>query len=383
MFAWWGTVIRRMRWFVLVAALGFAAFAGVWGTGVFDSMVGESSLDDPGSESELIGPRVAQEVGRQNVDLIALYSSDDLTVTDPRFRDAVVSVTTRTRANPFVEQVTSYYETQAPELVSTDQHATYVAIRLAAGTDDDDTEDLRESLAAEGLTTQVGGPDAIDLDISGQVADDIVRAELIAMPILLVLLVIIFGSLVAASTPLLIGSLAVLGAFTMVRVLTLVIDVSIFAINIITILGLGLAIDYSLFMVSRFREELNRGRQVPDAVARTMATAGRTVAVSGIVVMLALCGLLIFPQLLLRSMGLGGAAAVLVAMAASLTVLPALLAVLGHRIDALRLPWARSTNAWPCRSASCTMVDSAGAKHASASSSLSALRYISPSARST
>jgi RND superfamily putative drug exporter len=341
MFAWWGRALSRLRWLVLVATVGFVAFAGVWGTGVFDSLDDGGSLDDPASESQRIGPRITEELGRQHVDLIVLYSSSELTVADPAFRDAVADATARIKANPAVEMVTSYYETQAPELVSTDQHATYVPIRFVAAAGDEETEEVSDLVDAEGLTTQIGGQEAVDLDVDSRVGEDIARAEMIAMPILLVLLVLIFGSVVAASTPLLIGILAILGAFTVVRVITLFSEVSVFAINIITLLGLGLAVDYALFIVSRFREELDRGRAVPDAVSRTMATAGRTVAVSGVIVTLALSGLLIFPQLLLRSMGFGGAAAVLVAMTTSLTVLPALLAVLGRRIDALRLPWAR------------------------------------------
>ena len=187
----------------------------------------------------------------------------------------------------------------------------------------------------------MGGQTAVDLDIEGQIPSDIARAEMIAMPILLLLLLIVFGSVVAALMPVLVGAVAVLGAFALVRVITMFTDVSIFSINIITILGLGLAVDYGLFIVSRFRDELDADARVEQALARTMATAGRTVVVSGVLVMLALASLLIFPQVLLRSMGLGGAAAVLVAMVASLTVLPALLAVLGHRVNALRLPWAR------------------------------------------
>jgi trehalose monomycolate/heme transporter len=339
MFAWWGAAMSRLRWLVLVAAVGFAAFAGIWGTSVFDRFADDASLNDPASESQRINQRIRNELGRQDISLIALYSSSSSTVTDPRFRDAVMDATARLRSNPDVEQVTSYYETEAPALVSSDKHATYLAIRLVPGTDE--VESVRNDIAANGLRTQIGGQRAIDDDIDGLVAHDIVTAELIAMPILLVLLVIIFGTLVAAMTPLLVGGLAILGAFAVVRVITMFTEVSIFSINIITILGLGLAVDYALFMVSRFREELDRGQAVPDAVSRTMATAGRTVAVSGLIVMLALSGLLIFPQLLLRSMGLGGSAAVLVAMTISLTVLPALLAVLGHRIDAIRLPWAR------------------------------------------
>jgi len=145
--------------------------------------------------------------------------------------------------------------------------------------------------------------------------------------------------------PLVVGGLAILGAFTALRLITLVTDVSVFAINIVTMLGLGLAIDYALFIVSRFREELAAqpaGRQgVEDALVRTVATAGRTVAFSGVTVAISLAGLLLFPQMFLRSMAFGGIAAVLVAMAAALTVLPALLAVLGPRINAGSVPWLR------------------------------------------
>jgi RND superfamily putative drug exporter len=191
------------------------------------------------------------------------------------------------------------------------------------------------------VKTLIGGTRAVDLAINGRVPADIGKAEGIGTPILLILLLVVFGSLVAASMPVLIGGFAVLGAFTLVRVITMFTQVSMFSLNIITILGMGLAVDYGLFMVSRFREELDRGRPVPEAVSRTVATAGRTVAVSGLLVALALSSLLIYPQVLLHSMGLGGAAAVLVAMLASLTVLPALLAVLGKRVDAGRLPWSR------------------------------------------
>ncbi|HEY7593367.1 MAG TPA: MMPL family transporter [Actinophytocola sp.] len=341
MFSWWGMAMSRLRWLVVLATIGFVAFAGVWGTGVFDRLADDASLSDPSSESAQISDRVTKELGAQKTHFVALYSSDYLTVSDPAFAAEIAAVTKRVRGFAAVKQVTSFYETKAPQLVSRDKHATYLPIRFATGTDDATVAQVRDALAVDTLKLQVGGPLAIDEDISGQVEHDIVRAELIAMPILLVLLVLIFGSLVAACMPLVLGVLAILGAFTAVRGITMLTDVSVFSINIITILGLGLAVDYALFMVTRFREELDRGRPVRAAVSRTMATAGRTVAVSGTIVSLSLSGLLMFPQLLLRSMGLGGAAAVAVAMVSSLTVLPALLALLGHRIDALRLPWSR------------------------------------------
>jgi RND superfamily putative drug exporter len=346
--------MSRYRWLVLALAVGFTALAVSWGTGVFASL-SEGGFEQPGGESERAAARIEAEVGRQDVDLVALYSSDTLTVTDPKFRDAVRDAADRIRHHAAVTDVAWYQDTGSPTLVSEDGHATYLTVRLVDDPDTGTVREVRDLTAAEGLRTQVGGPRAVFLDVNDQVADDITRAELISMPILLVLLVLVFGSLVAASIPLLVGGLAIVGAFTVVRALTLVTDVSVFSINIITLLGLGLAIDYSLFVVSRFREELDRAgasrAEVPsrrggsdavtEAIARTMATAGRTIAVSGVTVALALSGLLIFPQMFLRSMGLGGVAAVAVAMIASLTVLPALLAVLGHRIDALRLPWTR------------------------------------------
>ncbi|TDQ00463.1 RND superfamily putative drug exporter [Labedaea rhizosphaerae] len=341
MFAWWGTVVSRLRWLVLVAAAGFLVFGGVWGTGVFGAMTSDASLSDPDSESQRIVTRITDEVGSQATHLVALYSSDTMAATDPGFRKAVTDVVARLRADPSVEAVSTYYETQAPPLLSTDHHATYLPIRMVEGTDAAGVRRVADLLPATGLRTQVGGSVAINMSIDSQVGDDVGHAEMIAMPVLLVLLVLIFGSLVAAAMPLLVGGIAIIGAFTAVRMITLFTDVSTFAINIITILGLGLAVDYGLFIVSRFREELDRGHPVEQAVSRTLATAGRTVAISGAVVTLALSGLLIFPQILLRSMGLGAAAAVLVAMLTSLTVLPAMLAVLGKRIDALRLPWAR------------------------------------------
>ena len=341
MFAWWGTVVTKLRKLLIVLGIAFGAFAGIWGTGVFSSLDGDSSLDDPNSESQLINDRVTEELGRQSTDLVALYSSDTLSVDDPAFEQAVVEVTDTIRDRPEVELVTTYYETEADNLVSTDGSATYVPIRFVAGTDDDVISEVRDQLAAPGLTTQVGGSAAIDLDINDRIGPDIAKAEMIAMPILLIALLIVLGNVVAALIPLVIGGLAILGAFTVLRVVSAYTELSAFSINIITILGLGLAVDYGLFMVSRFREELDRGATTADAVSRTMATAGRTVAVSGVIVGLSLSSLLIFPQVLLRSMGLGGAAAVLVAMVVSLTVLPAMLAALGPKIDAGRLPWAR------------------------------------------
>jgi trehalose monomycolate/heme transporter len=341
MFSSWGTAMSRFRWLVLALAVVFLAVAGGWGTGVFSQLSGSSSLDDPASESQRINQQVLADFGPQSEDIVALYSSSNATVDDPQFAAAVQAAEARVHGMAGVSTVTSYYDDHSPSFVSADRHETYIAVRLVSKTSDGKANKIGHALRTTDLDTMIGGQRAVDLAINDRVPTDIARAEEIGMPILVLALLVVFGSLVAACMPVLIGGFAVLGAFLVLRVITMFTTVSIFSLNIITILGMGLAVDYGLFIVSRFREELDRGRSAPEAVSRTMATAGRTVAVSGVLVALALSSLMIFPQVLLHSMGLGGAAAVLVAMLSSLTVLPALLAVLGPKVDAGRLPWSR------------------------------------------
>ncbi|RKN49303.1 MMPL family transporter [Micromonospora endolithica] len=347
MFAWWGRVVVRLRWAVLAAALVLVTIGATWGAGVFGQLTG-GGFDDPASQSSRAAERITAELGPQGADLVVLWSSDATTVDQPAFRDPVAATVDRLRARAEVTSVVTWYDTQAPGLVSTDRRATYAAVQLRASDEDGKTEAyeaLRPAFDAPGLRTEVGGTVPFLHDANTRTTEDITRAEILSMPVLLVLLVLIFGGLVAAVTPLLVGGLAILGAFVAVRLVNLFTDVSIFAINIITLIGLGMAVDYALFVVSRFREELAAGHDTAAAISRTMATAGRTVLVSGLTIALALGSLLIFPQAFLRSMGLGGMAAVLVAMLAALTVLPALLAVLGRRIDAVRvpMPWRRGT----------------------------------------
>ena len=336
MFAWWGRTVVRARWWVLAAGIAFAIVGGLWGTGVFN-VVSAGGFNDPDSESARAADRIVSEVGRQDVDVIALYSSKESTVDDPAFRDAVTATVSKLDGRGEVIQVLDYYRTHSPAFVSTDHHATYVAIRLKDGQSRDQLDAIKPLLNAPGLRTQIGGPTAFFADATDRVSLDIGRAEMYSMPILLILLVFVFRSVVAATTPLLVGGLAILGAFTATRGLSYATDVSVFALNIITLMGLGMAVDYALFVVSRFREELAAGHPVPAAVERTLATAGRTVAVTGITVALAMSSLLLFPQGFLRSMGFGGMAAVLVGMIIALTVLPATLAILGPRVNALRI----------------------------------------------
>ena len=268
--------------------------------------------------------------------MVVLYSSPVTTVRTPSFRAAV---TTALGALPRgdVQSSASYWSTGSPHFVSGDGHETYAVIELQGATDDDrqaNFDAIKSDLRAPGLRTRVGGLVPTDEAISTETSSDISKAESLSFPILLIL---IFGSLATASLPLAIGALGILGSFTALRLLTLVTPVSIFSANITTILGLGLGIDYGLFMVGRFREELRRQDTVEDAVTRTLATAGRTVAFSGVTVSVALAGLMLFPEPFLRSMGYGGVLTVLVVMTAALTVMPALLSMMGPKVDSLRV----------------------------------------------
>ena len=193
-------------------------------------------------------------------DVVVLYSSPRLTVHDAAFRSAV----TRTLAALPADQVSStatYWSTGSPQFVGSGGHATYAVVQLAGGSDSarlKTYDAVAGKFTAPGLTSQVGGQVPTFSAINKEVTADIGRAEFISMPVLLILMLLIFGSLAAASLPLAIGAIGILGSFAALRLLTLVTGVSIYSVNITTILGLGLAIDYGLFMVSRFREELQR-----------------------------------------------------------------------------------------------------------------------------
>jgi trehalose monomycolate/heme transporter len=360
MFEAWGRVLSRRRRLTLAITLLFVAFAGLWGTGVFGKLSSGDNFTPPASQSQHEANLADQVFGRNDADVVVLYHSATMTVADPAYRQAVTAaLSSLPRAD--VAAVTTYWSSGSPRLVSTDRHSTYAVLQLT-GADDAarhttynaiKNDLIPPSLAADGVTAKVGGNVAFEVAVNNEVTSDIAKAEGFSMPVLLILLLVIFGSLAAASLPVAIGGLAILGSFTVLRLLTMVTTVSLYAVNITTILGLGLAIDYGLFMVTRFREELHRQPTVEQAVARTVATAGRTVAVSGITVAVALTSLMLFPEDFLRSMGYGGVATVAVDVLAALIVLPALLAVLGHRVNALRIrrsvqrpPQDESSGAW-------------------------------------
>jgi trehalose monomycolate/heme transporter len=340
MFEAWGRVVfHHRRLALLIAGLAIAASA-VWGTGVFAALQSNGGFTPPSSPSQTEASIAARAFGRDAADLIVLYQGNShLTVASPGYRSAVTGSLARLPASR-VTSVQTYWSTGDPRFASANGRVTYAVVELAGRSDSariTSYDAIKNDLRAPGLTTRVGGEIPTEAAITEGVNSDIGRAEAVSLPVLLVLLTVIFGSLVAASLPVAIGGIGIIGSFAVLRLLTLTTPVSIYSINITTILGLGLAIDYGLFMVGRFREELRRQSSVEAAVARTVATAGRTVVVSGVTVAAALASLMLFPEVFLRSMGYGGVATVLVDMLAALTVMPALLSVLGRRVNALRV----------------------------------------------
>jgi uncharacterized membrane protein YdfJ with MMPL/SSD domain len=326
----WGRFVAQRAWAVLIGGLVLAAGAAVFGLGVFGSL-SNGGFDDPASESARSLAAEHSTFTSHDPDIVVIYSSASMKVSDPAFKESVLNVI-KGLPKGSAERVTTWYEAPSPTLVSKDEHATRVIISLKGTSQSQKSslyDQVRPQLNAKGLTTNVGGQWAVFGDVNHTVSHDIARAEGLSMPIVFILCLVIFGSFVSALMPALVGTIAIFGAFAFVRAITMATDVSIFAINVITLLGMGLAIDYALFVVSRFREELAKApgtdrEHVNAAITATMATAGRTVLFSGLIVAASLASLVIFPQNFLRSVGYGGVAAVLVAMVAALTLLPAL-----------------------------------------------------------
>ena len=343
---WTTVLLDRAR---LVVALGIIATiaAATYGLGVFDSL-GQGGFDDPKTDASRELAREQDLFGNKNVDVIAIYRSKTLTATDPAFEREVQDTLADIPKGTTTSVITAW-DAGDPAMISTDQHAVQVLISLAGDTQaeqSDNNDLLVPTLRSDDLETDIAGPWAVYKGVNETVSEDLARAETFSLPIVLILSLLIFGSLVAAAMPVMVGALSVIGGLAVVRLITNVTEVSVFSINVISLLGMGLAIDYALFVISRYREEL-AALPADDpgapraAMAVTMRTAGRTVLFSGLTVAAAMSALLVFPQNFLRSLGYGGIAAVLIGVVTALTVLPAVLLLLGRRIDAGRLPWRR------------------------------------------
>jgi len=339
-FASWGYFVhRRRRWVLALVVLG-ALGCGLFGLGLFDRLA-QGGFEDPASQSAHAARVVEQNFGRTGGDVLAVYTAP----AGKRIDDPAIAERIRARLADLpkdkVATVTSLWTTGAPQLIDRSGTRGLAVITLVGENDSavlDSYADVKQDLAVEGTEVAFAGSAPVGTEINQRTADDLSRAESVSMPVVLVLLLFIFAGLVAASLPLLVGVLTIFGSLGVLRVLSLVVPVNSFAVNVVTLIGLGLAIDYGLFTVSRFREELAAGRTTAEAISRTVATAGRTVLFSATLLAVAMSGLLLFPQNFLKSLGYGGMAAVAMAALIALTVLPAVLAMLGPRIDALSVP---------------------------------------------
>jgi putative drug exporter of the RND superfamily len=328
-------VVRRRRLVLALFALAVVA-SGVLGVGLF-SRLGGTGFDDPGSDSARVQTELSERFGVSSP--IAV-----LAIETPRGLDEDAATATalvqRVSATPGVSQVLSYWTTgRLQALRGTDGRTGQVLVYGADDAPESLATDLEERFGGsqDGLRVYAAGTPIMSAALNDTITADLARAEAIAVPLTVVLLVVVFGSLVAAGLPFLVAAGSVLGTFLVLFLVTLATDVSVFSLNLITGLGLGLGIDYALLVVNRFREELAVHDDVETAVVRTVASAGRTVFVSGLTVAVTLGALLAFPLYFLRSFGYAGIAVTLLAVASTLVALPAVLAMLGHNVNRWRV----------------------------------------------
>ncbi|MFM8857516.1 MAG: MMPL family transporter [Actinomycetota bacterium] len=340
--------VRRKRW-VLSFTLIFFLAAAALGTGAF-GVLKTDGFDDPSSESARAESLLEDHFGGGEPNVVLVLTAQGQDVGDPAITSEGSAFTERLEAIDGVDNVVSFWSLgNAPTLRSTGGDTALVLVQLTG--DEEFVEEQLTLINDEFTGTQgsfevlLGGSDAVFADIGHTIESDLLRAELIAVPLTLILLLFVFRSLIAALLPLFVGVIAIFGTLLSLFIIGSTADVSIYAINLTTALGLGLAIDYSLFIVSRFREELSAGRTVEQSVVRTVQTAGKTILISALTVAVSLSALLVFPLYFLRSFAYAGVAVVLLALVTSIVSLPALLAVLGHRVDSIRIGRRRTARA--------------------------------------
>jgi uncharacterized membrane protein YdfJ with MMPL/SSD domain len=337
---------------LLVAVIG-AAIAGAFGFGVAKHM-SPYGAEDPATQSVQARIRFETAAGRQiDPGIVAIVSAGDVRTGAAQRR--VEQVAGQLRAGPDVTRVVSFYETHDAAMVSRDRRSTYVVAYFKPRSDkqlERSAQRIEDHFAGQ-PDVRLGGAQIASAQANTQVGSDLARAELLAFPFIFLLSLLFFRSLVASLIPPLLGAMAIVVTLFALRIVSSFADLSVFALNFVTGLGLGLAIDYSLFMVSRYREEAAASGFGPDALRRTLQSAGRTILFSSVTVAVALAALAIFPQRFLYSMGIAGAIVALVAASLALVVLPALLAVLGPHLNALapkRLQRAADRDARPAPS---------------------------------
>ena len=329
-------LISRHPWRVAVSGIAFAAICGVFGGPVAGLLQG-GGFNDPSAESTSAANRLEAATGIRPDGGVVVVVNTGQPVTSQATMDEIDRVTRVVAADPGIKVALNYVNTHSPALLSNDGTETLVIGQLRSMSDTDAgvvSTRIQHALAGD-PAAKVGGFGLANAQVQSQVSADLAHAEELAFPILFLLSLWVFRGAVAALLPLLVGGVTILGSFLGLRLVTLETPLSIFALNLVTGMGLGLAIDYSLFMVSRFREELGAGRSTDEALRRTLNTSGRTILFSSLTVAAAIASLTVFPEKFLYSMGIGGVLVALVACGVSLIMLPAVLKLLGPRVNAL------------------------------------------------
>ncbi len=357
LFASLGRFAVRRRWWIVAAWVAILAIAVPLAPHVVGALrAGGFILDD--LESARAKALLQVELDAPPSAIVVVYHSDTLTAGSPEFEAAAAEAIRAVPSAPYVVRVFSH--TLAPRQVSADGRTAYDVVFMSIAPDDSPAAlpGIVERLAhPPGLSVEIAGGPAFYGDVQSVSESDLRRSEIISLPLAAIALLVVFGSVVAAAVPLVVGGAAVIVALAAIFGIASVTPMSIFVLNLATLLGLGLGVDYSLLMTSRFREELaGRPKEEPDRVANavvaTVATAGRAVFFSGLTVLLGLIGLVLFEFMILRSVGIAGAVVVFLAAVSAMTLLPAILAIAGTRIDALAIrrvtptddpngPWAR------------------------------------------
>jgi len=330
--------LRSPRLILVVAAL-LAVLTAVFGIPVANHL-SSGGFQDPASESARAAQLLGDKFGQSDQQL-QFTVSDPAGISSGPAQSIGAEIAATLKASPNVLSVSSPWTSEpaaAAELTSTDGKTGLVIATMAGG--ENKAQVYASELASQfvgerdGVTVKAGGSSMIIRQINEQTKHDLMRMEAIAIPLSFVVLVWVFGGIIAATLPLLVGMMAILGAMSVLRLITHFTDVSIFALNITTALGLALAIDYTLLIVSRYRDEVHGGATPEAALVRTMCTAGRTVLFSAVTVALSLSALMVFPMYFLKSFAYSGVATVAFAAAAAIFVTPAAIVMLGDRLNA-------------------------------------------------
>jgi putative drug exporter of the RND superfamily len=329
-----GRLVYRYRWLV-VLFWGALLLAGAFFAPNLSDRLKGGGFEGANSEAEKVQDIMSEEFGTSPSTITVIFEGNGLDAKSAEFQEAQDAALDKVRALDEVGDVISYSETRDPRFISKSGERSYAFVSFKTPIDQAQglADDVRGAVQTGELQTYVTGAPAVYLDITEASNEDVRRAEKYAFPLALLILVIAFGSLVAAGVPVLIGGASVVVTLSTLYFLAGVYDMSIFVFTISTMLGLGLGIDYALFAVSRFREELEH-HPLTEAVPRTVETAGRSIFFSGTAVLIGFAGLLFFPYMFMRSIGIAGTLVVLFSVFAALTLLPAVLAILGHKVNA-------------------------------------------------